>query len=294
MIKNHYIDIMLILTPSGFHYYHVKKSLENNINVLVEKPIAMRPNQIENLIKLAKKNKLLFNVAFQNRLNPTIVYIKKLLLKKALGKIVSSSVRLRWCRYQDYYNDDWHGTWFLDGGVLNQQAIHHIDALNYLLGPIESVSSFSTNRINKLQAEDTLVSIFRLKDGSLSTFEATTAARPCDIEASISITGDKGFVDVSGIALNQLKQIKYIGQKEKSIILQKKYSEKVTSGYGVSHKILLKAIFKKLSGSNDSSLIKAETGLATTRIIHAIYKSVEKNKIMHLRNNPLSSKLGKK
>ena len=152
-------------------------------------------------------------VAFQNRLNPSIAYVKNLLLKKKFGKIISSSVRLRWCRYQDYYNDDWHGKWSMDGGVLNQQAIHHIDAINYLIGKIETVAAFSTKRINKLEAEDTIVSILKFKNGSLGTFEATTAARPIDLEASLAITGDKGYVDISGIALNNIKSIKYHNQR---------------------------------------------------------------------------------
>ena len=65
--------------------------------------------------------------------------------------MVKASVSLLWCRYQNYYNDDWHGTWKMDGGVINQQAIHYIDILRWLFGPIEEVFCYMSNRINKLK-----------------------------------------------------------------------------------------------------------------------------------------------
>ena len=294
MTQNHQLNLILILTPSGLHFSHVKNALGKNINVLVEKPISMKPIEIKKLITLSDKKKLLLAVAFQNRLNPAILFARDILKRKKLGKIISSSVRLRWCRLQEYYNDDWHGTWYMDGGVLNQQAIHHIDAINLLLGPVKSVSSSSANRVNILEAEDTIVSILRMSDGSLSTFEATTAARPKDIEASLSITGDKGYINISGIALNEIIDIKYIGQKKQSKVISKKHSEKVPNGYGLSHRFLIEGIIKKLNGKNNNNVVYAKDCISTTELVHAIYKSNEDNKWQHLSDNPLSSKLGVK
>ena len=81
---------------------------------------------------------------------------KKAFESNRFGKLVSVSVRLRWCRLQEYYDDGWHGTWAQDGGVTNQQAIHHVDALTWICGEVKSVSAISAKRANKLQAEDTL------------------------------------------------------------------------------------------------------------------------------------------
>ena len=104
---------------------------------------------------------------------------------------------------------------------LNQQAIHHIDALNYLLGPVKSVSSFYTNRINVLEAEDTLVAILKLESGALATFEATTAARPKDLEASLTITGENGEVEVGGIALNKIYKWNFIKKRNSDTEVKK-------------------------------------------------------------------------
>jgi len=167
MLKKINPDLVLILTPSGFHTLHTRIALEHNTNVIVEKPLSLLPSDTVSLITLAKSKNLILEVAFQNRFNPAIQILKKALENNRLGKIVTSTVRLRWCRYQEYYEDGWHGTWAQDGGVSNQQAIHHIDALDWLLGPIDSICSTTGNRLNNLEAEDTMVAILKFSSGAL-------------------------------------------------------------------------------------------------------------------------------
>tara|TARA_B100000780_G_scaffold279121_1_gene255732 strand:- start:3537 stop:4607 length:1071 start_codon:yes stop_codon:yes gene_type:complete len=292
MLNSLDIDLLIICTPSGLHYSHAKKSLKKNINVLVEKPISMIPAQGEELIKIAKKNNLYFAVAFQNRYNQAIICLKDAILKKRFGKIITIAVVLRWCRYQKYYNDEWHGTWKNDGGVINQQAIHHVDALNWLFGPIKSVNAIIKNRLNKLQAEDTLVSSLELFNGSLCTVEATTAARPKDYEASISVIGEKGHAKIGGIALNEIIEWEFINKKKEDKKVKKLYSQKFDNGYGLSHLPLIIDALKKISlkKKNYSSTVSA---LETTKVIHAFYSSSEKKKMILLKNKPQSKKLGK-
>ena len=197
-------DLVLILTPSGLHYQHTKTAFDYDCHVLCEKPITMLPSQAEELEQIASTKNLMYGTAFQNRLNPAITALRKALKESRFGKIITATICLRWCRYQDYYEEGWHGTWSQDGGVINQQAIHHVDALNWLLGPIESINATITNRLNDLEAEDTLVAIMKFENGALGTIEATTAARPEDFEASLSVVGEKGMVLVGGIALNKI------------------------------------------------------------------------------------------
>ena len=109
-----------------------KKIIENGNNLIVEKPLTLTVHQSEALKEAALKKNVILNVAFQNRLNPAIQILKKNFEKKRFGKVVTATVRLRWCRKQEYYNDAWHGKWFSDGGVINQQAIHHILSLIHI------------------------------------------------------------------------------------------------------------------------------------------------------------------
>jgi len=288
-------DIVLVLTPSGQHFKHSKKILNMGFNVICEKPLAMTEKQCKILNKIANIKKLKLGVVFQNRLNPSIQILKKYLNKKKFGKIVNVSVSLIWCRYQKYYNDEWHGTWTDDGGVTNQQAIHHIDVLNWLFGPIKNITSIIANRANKLEAEDTMASVFELKNGGLGTIEATTAARPKDFEASISIVGTKGHAKIGGIALNKIESWNFANEnKSISKLIMSKFSQKVPNGYGLSHSTYLNMCIRNFPKKNKNFPVCAEDAAKTQRLIHAIYLSHERKKRIELKSNKVESKyLGK-
>ena len=292
LVKENKLDLIFLLTPSGIHFKNAKYFLENKINILIEKPTAFHSREIKILSKIAKRNKLIACTAFQNRFNPSIQYLEKCLKQKKFGKIVTASVRLRWCRYNSYYQDDWHGTWKMDGGVTNQQAIHHIDCLVWLLGPIEKVSSLGTKRLNKLEAEDTLVSIGKLKNGGLFTIEVTTAARPRDFEASLSVVGEKGLIEIGGIGLNKLEKCEFINNKINISNLKKKYSERIDNGYGKSHIKLINGIIYNLQNNIIDSPVPIETTIKTCDFVNAIYKSDEQKKWINTKNKLVSKRLG--
>jgi|TARA_B110000438_G_C15736170_1_gene616443 predicted dehydrogenase len=292
MLNQKKIDLAIICSPSGMHYSHASILINKGINVLVEKPLTLTIHQSAKLEIMAKENKVLLNVAFQNRFNPAVQILKKNFLEGRFGKIVTSTIRLRWCRYQEYYNDEWHGKWASDGGVINQQAIHHIDALNWIVGPVEKVCAISTNRLNQLEAEDTLVAILKLKDGGLGTIEATTAARPEDFEASISVVGEKGMVEIGGIALNQIKTWKFIDKIDTDSNVIQKYSQDVPTGYGLSHITLLQKIIDSLLKEEKKNIISAKETILSTKLIHALYKSDETKKWVLLSDEPISQRLG--
>jgi len=192
-------------------------------------------NEAKTVERLAKKKKLICCVAYQNRFNKAVEKVFQIIKRNQIGKIINSSIRIRWCRYQDYYNDSWHGRWSLDGGVISQQAIHHLDTMIRFCGLPHQVSAFSDRRLNKLEAEDTLVGMIKFKNGILGTVEATTAARPKDYEASITIIGERGIIEIGGIALNKITKWELKGQMNLQNKIKKKYSEEVPNPYGFSH-----------------------------------------------------------
>ena len=203
-------ELVIVLTPSGDHGEHARTILEAGRHVISEKPIALDPEESNSLAELAASKGLMYGGIFQNRYNPAIIALSNAISAGRFGKMVTAAIRLRWCRTQDYYEDEWHGTWAQDGGVANQQAIHHIDALNWLCGPVEAVCSATANRLNRLEAEDTIAAAIRFGDGALGTIEATTAARPEDFEASLSIVGETGMAQVGGLALNRIDLWRFV------------------------------------------------------------------------------------
>lgn len=286
-------DLLLILTPSGMHYTHSKYALELGTHVLVEKPATMFPYQARELCQLAERNSCLYGVAFQNRLNPAIQCLKRAIDHKRFGKVITATIRVRWCRYQDYFEDGWHGTWAQDGGVINQQAIHHVDALNWMLGPIESVLATTTKRLNNLEAEDTLVAIVKFFGGSLGTIEATTAARPNDIEASLSVVGEKGTAIIGGVALNQIEYWNFIMKDPSDLEVPILYSQSVANGYGLSHGPMLQSVIDALLVDEIEAPISVSSSISTYELVHALYRSDELGSWIQLSDRNLSDRLGK-
>ena len=104
----------------------------------------------EKIIKLSKKYKKKVFVVMQNKLNLPVLKLRQDLKKKRFGNIFHSSVIVRWRRDQKYYdNDNWRGTWKLDGGVVSNQASHHLDLLRTIMGDPISVYAKACNHIAK-------------------------------------------------------------------------------------------------------------------------------------------------
>ena len=285
--------LVLVLTPSGLHYEHARVALERGLHVLVEKPLTMLPSDGRELARLARSRGLMCGVVFQNRLNPAIRCLREALLEGRFGTIVTATVRLRWCRYQDYYEDGWHGTWASDGGVINQQAIHHVDALNWLLGPVDSVSATTANRLNRLEAEDTMVAVVRFSSGAVGTIEATTAARPQDVEASLSVVGERGTAVVGGIALNAVQLWRFVEPAPNDDDAPRRCSQEVPNGYGLGHGPLLQQVIDALIEGRTDPPVSAEDGIRTTELVHALYRSDEVGGWVRLVDRPVSDRLGR-
>jgi len=293
LLENKEVDVVLIATESGNHFKHSREVLEAGKHVIVEKPPALLPDEIMKNEHYAQQRGLMFAVIFQNRLNPAIQILKNTYNDGRFGKIVLSTIRLRWCRYQEYYKDGWHGTWAMDGGVLSQQAIHHLDALQWICGEVNQVSAMQSNALNQLEAEDTTVATVRFENGALGVIETTTAARPEDFEASISIVGEKGFVVVGGIALNKIDAWKFVDERPEDKTVPQRYSQEVPTGYGLSHGPLIQQIVDRLNSGIIDSPITGSDAVPTMRLVHALYRSAEIGGMVRLEDNQLSERLGK-
>ena len=288
------LDVVLICTESGKHYYHALAALNAGKHIIVEKPPALIPQEVIELEKIARKKNLMFAVIFQNRFNPAMIKLKESYDNNRFGKIVLATIRLRWCRYQDYYEDGWHGTWKMDGGVVNQQAIHHIDALQWVCGSVDEVCASTGNMLNNLEAEDTMTALTRFKSGAMGVIEATTAARPEDFEASMSIVGEKGTVVIGGIALNKIETWKFVHPHIEDKNIPSLYSFDVPTGYGLSHGPLLQEIVNRLKKGKIIPPISGMDSLQALSLVHALYSSDENRSWVKLDNNPISNRLGKK
>ena len=291
MIDQEKLDACFILTPNGVHYENGKICLEAGINTFIEKPIALNLKHAHELNRLANENNVTLGVVYQNRFNKPIQFVKQLIDDNLLGKRVLTSVRLFWSRNNEYYKG-WRGTWALDGGVMAQQAIHHLDMLQWLNAPIEKVYCMEKTLINELEAEDTAIGTVLFRDNSLGSFQVTTAARPKDIEASITILGETGYIEIGGLALNQIKDINIIGMKNRGKDLIKEHSESVEKGFGNGHITYLKKIFDSFSSGKIISPVSGDDAVHSLKLVQALYMSSEKDMPINFANEIKSKRLG--
>lgn len=291
MIEKTKPDVLNILTPSGIHAENVMELMHFNKHFVVEKPLALRLDQIDRIIEQCDTRGIKIFVVQQNRFNPPIQKLKEALSKGRFGKLVLGTVRVRWCRLQAYYDQkSWRGTWANDGGVFTNQASHHIDMLIWLMGEVESVMAKTATRLVNIEAEDTGTAILKFKNGALGILEATTATRPKDLEGSISILGEKGSVEVGGFFMNELKTWNFEEADDMDAEVWDKFS-KVPNEPAWNHSQFFKNVVDSLVNGK-RGLIDGLEGRKSVELINAIYESAETGKEVALRFTPKMCKLG--
>lgn len=286
-------DCVIVSTPSGDHAANIRAVLESGHHCLTEKPMTMRLEDAKALTALAEEKGLMFCVVKQNRYNPAMIKVKETVDSGRLGRLVLGTVRLRWMRDMSYYTaDPWRGKFVSDGGCITNQGIHHIDALQWVMGPIEAVCATGTARLNDIEVDDTTVGVVRFANGALGAIEITTAARPEDTEASLSILGEGGTIVVGGIALNQIDTWTLVEATPEDASVPAQWSQEVPNGYGWGHAPLVQDIIDRLAQGSIEPPISGESGSRSLTIVHALYRSMETQGWVSLDKDPSSSRLG--
>lgn len=287
MLQKEEVDVVNILTPSGMHPRHaIDVMTRYRKHVVIEKPMAMSLEDLMKLQEAAGKYKVKVFPIYQNRYNKAVQKVRSDLLSGALGKPVLGTVRVRWCRPQSYYNrDPWRGTWAMDGGALTNQGIHYIDLLQYLMGNVESVYVKTATQLVQVEVEDTAVGVVTFAKGPVGIIEVTTAARPDDMEASISILAEKGTAILTGIASNQLST--YTLHPEE----RERFSEQFPDAYGYGHWPFFKDVIADLIDGKPHP-ISFEEGSRAIRLLNALYRSAEDGVVVRLTDGLGSRRLG--
>ncbi|WP_024343045.1 Gfo/Idh/MocA family protein [Bradyrhizobium japonicum] len=292
MLARDDIDAVAVLTPSGMHPQHVIACARAGMHVVVEKPMALRLQDADEMIRACDEAGVKLFVVKQNRFNVPIVKAREALDAGRFGKLVLGTVRVRWCRDQTYYDQDaWRGTWAQDGGVLTNQASHHIDMLEWFFGDVVSVHARSTTALVNIETEDTAVATLKFRSGALGVIEATTAVRPADLEGSISILGEKGTVEIGGFAMNQIRHWRFVNKLPLDNDVIEKYSVNPPNVYGFGHQAYYQHVVECLA-DRGAALVDGLQGRKSLELISALYESIETGKEVPLRFVPRRSRLG--
>jgi UDP-N-acetyl-2-amino-2-deoxyglucuronate dehydrogenase len=273
--KEREIDVVSVCSPNGLHAAHAMEALKAGCHVLCEKPMSLTSSESGEMIKLAEQvNKRLFAIK-QNRFNPPVAAVKKVIEEGRLGKIYSLQLTCFWNRNADYYHNSWKGTKALDGGTLYTQFSHFVDLLYWMIGDVKETKAYMSNYAHEgiIEFEDTGVVILRFANGAIGTINYTVNSYEKNMEGSLTIFGEKGTVKIGGQYLNELEYQNIEGYKIENLPEGNKpnnYGNYV--GSMSNHDKVYDNLIEVLQ-NNASITTSSFEGLKTVEIIEKIYNS---------------------
>ena len=269
------IDAVSVCVPSGLHAQVAIDAMHAGKHVLVEKPIAITLADADRMIEVSHSTGRTMGVVLQNRYNHPMQALRQAIDAGKLGQLNLGSACVRWYRPQSYYEDGWHGTWAMDGGALMNQSIHHIDALQWLMGPVAAVNAFTATRAHSMEAEDVGVAVVRFVNGALATIEGSTLTWPQNLEGSVAVFGEHGSVKIGGTALNRIELWKVAGELEQEAELLTSQRVDPPSVYGYSHREVVRDFAHAIQNGTEAGTPGHEARKSLALVL-AIYESARR------------------
>ena len=283
MIANEKIDLASIATESGIHAEIALYCIENHVNVIIEKPMAMSIEDADKIIEAAEKYNVKVSACHQNRFNVAIQELRKALEAGRFGKLSHGSIHVRWNRNQGYYEQaPWRGTWEQDGGALMNQCIHGIDLLRWMMGDeIEEIYGATRQQFHDyLEAEDVGMAVVKFKNGAIGTIEGTTNVYPRNLEETLYIFGENGTVKIGGTSTNNIDVWDFADETEEDA-KNKGLAEETSNVYGNGHTSLFADVMDAIENDR-KPYVDAVAGRNALEVVLSIYKSQKEGKVVEL------------
>lgn len=188
------VDAVIICTPSGAHLEPAIAAASAGKHVVVEKPLEITPERCDRIIAACDQTGVRLCTIFPSRFGDANVELKRAVDAGRFGRLTLGETTCKWWRTQEYYDrGGWRGTLALDGGgALMNQAVHNVDLLLWLMGPVTEVFGFTATLAHqRIEVEDTAVAVLRFQSGALGVIQATTSVHP-GYPKTIAIHGDAG------------------------------------------------------------------------------------------------------
>ena len=289
MLADPALDVVTVGTPSGAHLEPAVAAARAGKHVIVEKPLEITLSRCDRIIRECAKNKVKLSAVFPSRFHRSSERLKRAVDAGRFGRLTLGEAYVKWYRTQAYYDSGaWRGTWELDGGgALMNQAIHSVDILTWLMGPVVEITAQAGLLAHKrIAVEDTVVATLKFANGALGVIEATTAAYPGYLKR-IEIHGFEGSA-----AMEEEDVVAWDFAKRASgdAAVHKRMAESISTAGGASDpaaighhghteqfRDVLEAIRK-----NRKPAIDGHEGRRSVEIILGIYKAAETGKTVKL------------
>ncbi len=282
MIEKERPELVAISTESGKHASIAKECIKRNINLIIEKPIALSIKDANEIIDLAKEHNVKVSACHQNRFNKAVQKIRSAIEDDKFGKLFYGCAHIRWNRGPQYYEQaPWRGTWEQDGGALMNQCIHDIDLLRWMMGnEIDEVFAY-TDQLNHpyIKAEDLGIALVKFKNGAYGIIEGTTDVYEKNLEETLYIFGEKGTAKAGGSSVNKLEVYNFEGETEENVLEES--SEVHKNVYGLGHTPLYADVIDAINNDR-KPYVDAECGKRALELVLAIYLSAMEHKPIKL------------
>ena len=189
------VDGVIVITPPNQRMELVRRFAEAGKHILTEKPLERTTAAAEEVVAICAQNGVELGTVFQHRMREGSVALQNLIDSGELGAVGLVRASVPWWREQAYYDEPGRGTYERDGGgVLISQAIHTLDLMLSVAGPVSEVQAIAaTTPFHKMECEDFVAGGLRFESGASGAVMATTSAFPGDAE-SITIDCQRASV----------------------------------------------------------------------------------------------------
>ncbi len=288
-LKTPGVDALIVTTPSGVHMESAVLAARAGKHVVVEKPLEITAARCDAIIEACDKAGVVLCTIFPSRFGDANRELKSAIDAGRFGRLTLGETTVKWWRSQQYYDEGgWKGTQALDGGgALMNQAIHNVDLLLWMMGPVESVAAFTgTLAHDRIEVEDTAVASIRFKNGALGVIQATTSVWP-GLSKTIAIHGDKGSVEIEQ---DDLILWKYQNELPGDSGIRERFAVKSGSSGGSSNPGAISHVghtrqladFIDAIKENRKPFVDGAEGRRSVELIEAIYQSARTGTIVRL------------
>ena len=289
MLADPNVDVVTIGTPSGAHMEPAVAAARAGKHVIVEKPLEITLKKCDRIIEACAKAGVKLAAIFPSRFHDSSIKLKRAIEGGRFGRLTIGDAYVKWFRTQAYYDSGaWRGTWALDGGgALMNQAIHSVDLLTWLMGPVVEIqANTATLAHERIEVEDAAAATLKFANGALGVLEATTAAYPGYLKR-IEIHGSEGSAVLEEEDLKTWDFAK--PRKEDKAILEQMRNRKSSGGgasdpsaighhgHALQFRDFLDAVHK-----NRKPAIDGHEGRRSVEIILGVYKAAETGKTVKL------------
>lgn len=288
------LDFVDVCTFPDFHLEPVQVCAELKRPVQVQKPIATNLETARQMIDIARRAGITLGVMSQHRFDDATLFLKRALAGGRLGKLLQADAYVKWFRSDDYYSRPIKGSWQTEGGgALINQAIHQVDILLHLMGPVANVTGiWQLGARHRIESEDIVNALLSYASAATGVIQAATAFWPGYTER-IEIHGTKGTAIISG---DRLTGWDVQDDGEANAADPAPIEHDVASGSSDPMAISLTSFERQFRDFGEAirtgrePAVNGEEGYRALEVVVAIYESCRHGKAVPIRGNLLGAR----